>query len=236
MNTLDVLLPTSPIWYVFAPEYIRLALEPVVQYLASGDWPHNYTVHDIGSNYPNATGHNDGTAEQMPVEECGNIILLAYMYQLATGDTSWANSHISIFRTYADYLVTNGLYPTTQLSTDDGAGSSPNQTNLAIKAAIALNAYGVMTDQQNYSTAGLHFAEVLYNQTVGTDPQRTHFTLVQGEAESWTMAFNLYPDILLGLGTFPPAAFPCSPSTTPLSDHLRVWRWIATRTGARRTG
>ena len=56
MNTVDVLMPMRPIFYVMAPEYIRLTLEPVMQYLASGAWPHNYTVHDIGDNYPNATG------------------------------------------------------------------------------------------------------------------------------------------------------------------------------------
>lgn len=161
---------------------------------------------DTGSNYPNATGHDDGTAEQMPVEECGDIIILAYMYQLASGDTAWALKYTSLFRGYADYLVTNGLYPTTQLSTDDGAGSSPNQTNLAIKAAVALNAYGAMTGQTNYSDTGRRFADILYYQTAGTDSGRTHFTLIQGEEASWTTAFNLYPDLLLGLNTFPTAA------------------------------
>ena len=38
VNTLDVLFPAFPIWYVMDPEYIRLSLEPVVQYLATGRW------------------------------------------------------------------------------------------------------------------------------------------------------------------------------------------------------
>jgi hypothetical protein len=45
VNTMDVIMPISPILYVLAPEYIRLLLEPVMQYLATGAWPHNYTVH-----------------------------------------------------------------------------------------------------------------------------------------------------------------------------------------------
>ena len=36
----------------------------------------------------------------------------------------------------SDYLVTNGLYPATQLTTDDYMGPHSNNTNLAAKAII----------------------------------------------------------------------------------------------------
>ncbi|KAK5127457.1 hypothetical protein LTR85_006796 [Meristemomyces frigidus] len=202
VNTVDVIYPTAPILYVMAPEYIRLLLEPVMQYLATGDWPHNYTVHDIGSNYPNATGHNNGTAELMPVEECGNLLTLAYMYTKASGDKDWVEKYQSLFQGYADYLVVNGLYPTQQLSTDDGAGSVANQTGLAIKAAIALKAFGAMTGQTNYTNYGDQFAAVLYNQAVGVDAGKTHFILVENADDTWALEFNLYMDVLLGLNTF----------------------------------
>jgi hypothetical protein len=202
VNTMDVILPMSPILYVMAPDHIRLLLEPVMQYLAAGSWPHNFTVHDIGTHYPNATGHNNGTAEQMPVEECGNVILLAYMYQCATGDSDWINQYSSLFKLYADYLVLNGLYPTAQLSSDDGAGSIANQTGLVVKAAVALNAYGRMSGQSNYSDTGRSFADALYEKDVGTDPDRTHFTLTQYDDSSWGMEYNLFMDVLLDLNTF----------------------------------
>ena len=38
VNTIDVIFPAFPQFYVMNPEYIRLLLEPVVQYLASGRW------------------------------------------------------------------------------------------------------------------------------------------------------------------------------------------------------
>lgn len=38
VNTIDVIYPAFPIFYVTNPEYIRLLLEPVVQYLATGRW------------------------------------------------------------------------------------------------------------------------------------------------------------------------------------------------------
>ncbi len=33
-------------------------------------------MHDLGAHFPNATGHADGNDEYMPVEECGNILIM----------------------------------------------------------------------------------------------------------------------------------------------------------------
>ena len=203
VNTIDVMFPMAPMFYTMAPDYIRLLLEPVMLYLASGRWPDNYTIHDIGSSYPNATGHDRGFAEPMPIEECGNLLTLAYMYQQATGDRGWTSKYHGLFQEYAEYLVQGGLYPTRQLSSDDGVGDITNQTTLAIKAAVALNAFGEMTGQRNYSDIGKQFATVLYNHSVGTDAAHTHFTCIQGEPRSWSLEYNLYMDVLLGLETFP---------------------------------
>lgn len=200
-------MPMAPIFYVLAPDYIRLLLHPVLHYLDSGAWPHDYTIHDMGKNYPNVTGHDDGKAEEMPVEESGNLLALMYMYERASGDTSYKEQFSGILKTYADYLVNNGLYTARQFSTDDGAGVSANQTGLAVKSAIGLNAYGVMTEQAEYSAAGKHFADTLYNQSVGTDPERTHFTMFLNDDKSWALQFNLYLDVLLELNTFPIEAY-----------------------------
>lgn len=197
----------APMFYVLSSDYLRLLLHPVIYYSNSGAWPHSYTIHDIGAHYPNATGHDDGEAQKMPVEESGNLLALMYMYELASGDTDYKSQFLDMLETYAAYLVDNGLYPDRQYSTDDGAGEAANQTGLAVKAAIGLNAYGVMTNQPKYCDIGRHFAEVLYNRTLGTDPERTRFTMFQREADTWSLQFNLYLDILLKLNTFPTGAY-----------------------------
>lgn len=38
VNTIDVIYPAFPIFYVMNPDYIRLLLEPVMRYLATGRW------------------------------------------------------------------------------------------------------------------------------------------------------------------------------------------------------
>ena len=36
----------------------------------------DYSMHDLGSSFPNATGHPEGWDEYMPVEECGNMLIM----------------------------------------------------------------------------------------------------------------------------------------------------------------
>ncbi|KAL8768208.1 MAG: hypothetical protein Q9209_005517 [Squamulea sp. 1 TL-2023] len=196
----DVIYPTFSIFYVMDPEYIRLILEPVVQYLESGRWPQPWTIHDIGASYPNPTGHDNGQAEQQP-------------------SPTWAAFHRSLFQGYADYLVTDGFNIASQLSTDDGAGPLANQTNLAIKAAVGFTAFGALYNLQNYTDIGKSYANELYNNSLATDEGKTHFLLQYPESlnngPTYSTVFNLYPDLLLGLNTFPQEAFEMQTSFYP---------------------
>ncbi|RDW75810.1 hypothetical protein BP5796_06631 [Coleophoma crateriformis] len=213
VNTLDVIFPAFPIFYVVAPEYIRLLLEPVLQYTESGAWTQPFAIHDIGTHYPNATGHDDQVEEDMPVEESGNIILLAYAYITATSNYDWGSKYQSIFQKYADYLSSEGLDEAVQLATNDCCGALANQTNLAIKAAIALNAYGTLFNDTSYSNTGISFATELYTNGLALDSSKTHFTLQYGtdvefaNDTDYAVVFNIYPDTIFGLATFPSAAF-----------------------------
>lgn len=208
LNTVDVIMPAFPIYYVLDPNYIRLLLEPMMRYLAAGRWRRPFTIHDMGSHYPNATGHDDQIAEPMPIEECGNLMALALAYVRATGDRNWTEKYQEVIRPYADYLVRNSINIARQLSSNDAAGPLANETNLAIKAAVGLKAFGELTGLTEYSRIGDEHAELFFNQGFGTDDQQTHFMLqYPDKPESWKTPYNLYPDVLLGLNTFPKAAY-----------------------------
>ncbi|KAI9714416.1 MAG: hypothetical protein M1820_000377 [Bogoriella megaspora] len=208
VNTVDVAFPMHPIFYVLNAASIRDILEPVTRFLKAGGWPENYAVHDIGRAYPNAIGPTTDNPELMEIEESGNVLITAYAYQLATGDTEWVSGYQSLFQTYADYLRANGTNIKSQLSSDDGVGPTPNQTTLGIKAAVGLKAYGAMFQDDNYTQAGDDLADLLYNQTLGTDTQRSHFTrLYPDQTDTWTTTYNLFPDKLLNLNTFSQAAY-----------------------------
>ena len=216
VNTVDVIFSSLPLYYAMEPAYIRLLIEPVLQYLASGRWHLPYVIHDIGRNYPNATGHDGQRAESMPIEETGNILQLAFAFAVGSGNWEWTSDYIPLLKRYADYLVTNGLDISKQLSTNDAAGPLTNETNLAVKAAVGLKAFGRLASLANYSDIGDQYAHILYQDGLGTDAEKTHFTLqYPGNGSTYKVIFNLYPDLLLNLSAFPQSAYDMESSYYP---------------------
>ncbi|KAJ5933262.1 hypothetical protein N7516_007751 [Penicillium verrucosum] len=208
INTIDVIMPAFPIYYIMDPDYIRLLLEPVMQYLAVGRWHLPYMIHDLGAHYPRAIGHDDQEAEPMSIEECGNLLILAAAYVRATGDTDWTSQYMEVFQKYADYLVGNSVDIANQLSSNDAAGPLANETNLAIKAAVGLKAFGEMSGDEFYSRIGEEHANIFFQQGLGTDKDQTHFVLEYPDwPDTWKTPYNLFPDVLLGLETFSDAAY-----------------------------
>lgn len=206
-------MPAFPLYYAIEPAYINLHVDPILRYLATGDWKAAWAIHDIGSNYPNATGHRNQIAEQMPIEETGNLLILIYAYIHATNDTSWSSPYLPLlqfYADYADYLVSNSINIANQLSTNDAAGPLPNETNLAVKAAVGLKAFSALSGLSNVSAIGDVHAKLLWNHGLSTDntTSPTHFTLqYPNNHTTHKLTFNLYPDILLSLATFPPRRF-----------------------------
>jgi Domain of unknown function (DUF1793)/Domain of unknown function (DUF4965)/Domain of unknown function (DUF5127) len=75
-QTIDVLFPMFPFFLYSNPNWLAYMLEPLLEHTLSGQYPNKYAMHDIGASFPNATGHPDGRDEYMPVEECGNILIM----------------------------------------------------------------------------------------------------------------------------------------------------------------
>lgn len=48
VNTLDVIYPTITALSVFAPDWIALLLDPVINYMQTAAWTQDYVIHDIG--------------------------------------------------------------------------------------------------------------------------------------------------------------------------------------------
>ena len=67
MNTVDVIYPSSPLLMYFNPSWLKLLLDPVYIVMENGLWPEEFSIHDIGFHYPNATGHASEETQEMPV-------------------------------------------------------------------------------------------------------------------------------------------------------------------------
>lgn len=123
VNTVDVMFPAHTIFLYTNPQILKLMLRPLFELQESGKYPNTYAMHDIGSRYPNATGYPDGNDEKMPLEECGNMVIMALAYAQKSKDTQFLKAHYNKLMQWTSYLVDDALYPANQISTDDFAGS-----------------------------------------------------------------------------------------------------------------
>jgi hypothetical protein len=59
----------------------------------------------------------------MPLEECGNMVLMTLAYTQRANDTAYLSQHYDILDAWTQYLIAEALIPADQISTDDFAGS-----------------------------------------------------------------------------------------------------------------
>ncbi|KAH9839669.1 glutaminase like protein [Teratosphaeria destructans] len=75
-QTVDVIFPAFPFFLYTNPRWLAYLLEPLIEHMLSGQYPNKYSMHDLGTHFPNLTGHQDGNDEYMPVEECGDMLIM----------------------------------------------------------------------------------------------------------------------------------------------------------------
>ncbi|QRV90571.1 hypothetical protein RhiJN_18589 [Ceratobasidium sp. AG-Ba] len=211
VNTVDVIFPAWPLFLYLNPDMGRRLLEPLFQYQQTGLYPNKWSVHDIGSNYPNATGHNDGSDESMPVEESGNMLIMALSYTRATKDNSLIANNYNLLSQWTQFLVNDSLIPALQLSTDDFAGHLANQTNLAVKGIVGIRAMSEIATLLGKSDDAKKYLDIATSyvpkwQKLATSNEG-HLVLNYGSLSSWGLAYNLYADKLFQFKLFPQSIY-----------------------------
>ncbi|MEY9964962.1 hypothetical protein ABIA33_003004 [Streptacidiphilus sp. MAP12-16] len=207
VSTVDVTYPAMPAFLYADPEYLGLLLAPLLDYPENGGWPKQFAEHDLGSHYPDASGHNDGNEEDMPVEESANMLLMCAAYLARTdGPTarSFAGRHYTILKQWAEYLVANALDPGFQNQTDDFTGFIGHSVNLALKGILAIGAMGQIAnaagntgDATRYQATAATYSSQWAAKAQDTTPD--HLKLAYDQPGTWSLKYNGYPDALLGL-------------------------------------
>jgi len=122
-QTVDVIFPAFPFFLYTNPRWLAYLLEPLLEHQLSGQYPNKYSMHDLGTHFPNQTGHADGRDEYMPVEECGDMLImgLALVNSLKYGNDKEAQSLWSTLGN-ADYneADTESVFPLTTLGSLSG--------------------------------------------------------------------------------------------------------------------
>lgn len=213
--TVDVTYPSAPLFLVFNPALLRAMIDPYFAYCASPAWPFKFAAHDLGT-YPKANGQTyrgfdknpqqDITDTQMPVEECGNMLVLMGALARADGDLDYVRKHWDMLTQWAEYLVEIGVDSGDQLCTDDFSGVLGHNVNLAGKATMGLACYAMMAEMigrpdaaADYEKHARRFAAELMR--MGEDG--AGLRLAFDQPGSWSLKYNLVWDRLFGFGLFP---------------------------------
>ena len=138
--TVDVTYPSAPLYLIYNPELLKGMLRPILKYSRTPEWVFDFAPHDAGQ-YPLVNGQvygNNALKYQMPVEECGNMIILTAAICKKENDYSFAKENMDLLETWNKYLIQYGADPEDQLCTDDFAGHLAHNVNLALKAIMGM--------------------------------------------------------------------------------------------------
>lgn len=211
IGTVDVTYPSVPMFLRYNPDMVEGMLNPIFKYLEHG-WPFPFAPHDVGQ-YPLANGQvyglNRETNElafekQMPIEECGNMLICVNALCRARKDYSYFEKHRAILSGWADYLKENGLDPENQLCTDDFAGHLAHNCNLSVKAILGIASFGDMLERSGCGNGEAYFevARDYAAQWKKNAFDGDHYRLAFDAPGSWSLKYNLVWDKLFGWNIF----------------------------------
>lgn len=227
IGTVDVMYPSIPLFLIYNPELVKGMLRPIFKYYGSGSWKFEFAPHDVGQ-YPKANGqvYGENAAEyQMPVEECGNMLIATAAVCLREKNADFAFQNISALKRWTDYLQQRGFDPGNQLCTDDFAGHLSHNANLSVKAILGIASYSIicgMLGRKEEQERYIAVAEDMASRWVEAARGGDHYKLTFDGAEGWSLKYNMVWDTLFGLDLF---------GSDVRDDEIRYYRKMQNRYG-----
>ncbi len=230
--TVDVSYPSIPLYLLYNPELVRAMCRPVLKFAGMPVWNYDFAPHDVGR-YPVLNGQiyaaklreldfaNGDTvapyylypdtvdaydlSQQMPVEECGNMLLMLYAAGYADGDYSLAEAHLPTLRSWCAYLLKYGEDPGEQLCTDDFAGHLAHNVNLSAKAVMGIAAFSKLLEVLGYRQEAAQYWEKAKTMAQSWLQRAFNgqYSALTFDGLGWSMKYNLVWDRLFGWDLLP---------------------------------
>ena len=145
--------------------------------------------------------------EQMPVEECANMLVMFLAVSECEGNVDFFRDNLDLASKWVNYLESYGLYPEEQLCTDDFAGHLKNNINLAIKATVGIGAYARMIGKTGDTASETKYRAIAerFSKTITDFANKYSHLPITWDADDTTFSlkYNLAFDKIYNLGLFP---------------------------------
>jgi hypothetical protein len=208
--TVDVSYPSIPLYLMYNPELVRGMMRPIYKYSRTDKWIFDFAPHDCGQ-FPLVRGQVYGSNAlqyQMPVEECGNMLVMAASVAIADRETKFAEDNLDLLEAWVKYLEAHGDDPENQLCTDDFAGHLAHNCNLSLKAVMGIAGLGVIykmlgrdADYEAMIEKARKMAEGWAVRAANGDGS---YRLAFDRPGTWSMKYNIVWDKLMGTGVMDP--------------------------------
>jgi len=146
--------------------------------------------------YPKASDIFD-IRYQMPVEECGNMLILTAVVCERDNTADFALQYLSILKKWTNYLLEFGEDPGEQLCTDDFAGHLSHNVNLSAKAIMGIEAYARILDMIGECEEATIFHQKAKDMAKSWQERAyagNHYSLSFGNKDTWSLKYNLIWD------------------------------------------
>lgn len=207
--TVDVTYPSAPMYLYYNTELLKGMLRPILDLARSELWKFDFAPHDAGR-YPilnNQRYFTNRLEGQMPVEECGNMIVLFAAICRKENSLSFAEDNMDLLEQWCEYLVKYGEDPENQLCTDDFAGHLAHNCNLAIKAVMGISGYayilsksGKAAEAEKYEKIAKKYADSICKRALNSDGS---YRLAFDKPETFSLKYNSVWDKLWETKLFP---------------------------------
>jgi len=235
IGTVDVSYPSTPLYLLYNPEFVKGMMRPVFRFARTDAWEFDFAPHDVGR-YPYANGQVYGLnfkgidrttvypplymfpkgsdlyvhVWQMPVEECGNMLIMGAAVTLLEENADFCAPYMDLLEQWVAYLIKYGEDPGDQLCTDDFAGHLAHNINLAAKAIMGVAAYSIILEHLGRTVEArdyLNKATLMAANWELRACQNGAAPLAFDRPDSWSQKYNLVWDKLFQTNLFSDQVF-----------------------------